>query len=45
MLKHLLSFRGYENGNFLVQSDMEKKITEEVNREGYGALGLVVLQY
>ena len=29
-----------KNGNFLVQSDMEKKITEEVNKEGYGALGL-----
>jgi len=35
-----LALEAMKNGNFLVQSDMEKKITEEVNREGYGALGL-----
>lgn len=35
-----LALEAMKNGNFLVQSDMEKKITEEVNKEGYGALGL-----
>ncbi|WP_372995022.1 fumarate hydratase [Lutispora sp.] len=35
-----LALEAMKNGNFLVQSDMEKKITEAVNKEGYGALGL-----
>ena len=27
-------------GNFLVQSEMEQRITDAVNQSGYGALGL-----
>lgn len=35
-----LSMEAMAKGNFSVQSDIEKKITEEVNKAGYGALGL-----
>lgn len=35
-----LALEAMKNGNFLVQSDMERRVTEAVNKEGYGALGL-----
>lgn len=35
-----LSLEAMRHGNFLIQSDMEKEITEKVNESGYGALGL-----
>ena len=35
-----LSMEAMAKGNFLVQSEMEQKITDEVNKTGYGALGL-----
>lgn len=35
-----LSMEAMAKGNFSVQSEMEKKITDEVNKAGYGALGL-----
>lgn len=35
-----LSLEAMRYGNFLIQSDMEKEITERVNESGYGPLGL-----
>ncbi|MEA4846597.1 MAG: fumarate hydratase [Clostridiaceae bacterium] len=35
-----LALEAMKNGNILVQSEMEKRVTEAVNKEGYGALGL-----
>lgn len=35
-----LALEAMAKGNFLVQSEMEQKITNEVNRSGLGALGL-----
>lgn len=35
-----LALEAMAKGNFLVQSEMERKITEEVNKAGLGALGL-----
>lgn len=35
-----LSLEAMRHGNFLIQSDIEKEITEKVNSAGYGPLGL-----
>lgn len=35
-----LGVEAMAKGNFLVQSEMEKKVTDAVNKSGYGALGL-----
>ena len=35
-----LGMEAMAKGNFLVQSEMEKRITDAVNESGYGALGL-----
>ncbi|MDO4561756.1 MAG: fumarate hydratase [bacterium] len=35
-----LGMEAMAKGNFLVQSEMEKKVTRAVNESGYGALGL-----
>ena len=35
-----LALEAMAKGNFLVQSEMERKITDEVNKSGLGALGL-----
>ena len=35
-----LGMEAMAKGNFLVQSEMEQKIVDEINKAGYGALGL-----
>ena len=35
-----LSLEAMRHGNFLIQSDIEKEITDKVNEAGYGPLGL-----